>query len=311
MSVFGDYKSYKKFEPTYEKWKNERNVAEAKRLEYIKLHPELRKDDDVKRGQVLLRAIDIMDEYSQRRSENMEVATENITSIALEFAFVGGASLAGLIGATKAGAKFFNKLVNINKKYSRTISQLIPMLIGGVTGTLVAFPMMAWAAKAEVSASRKGRFEAMRKELSNPNGFAILTPEQEEEAKNIAQNIQLKDDQENKIKSKFTNGINTLKEMAVDSKEYIRQRREFDFEEKQTLAHIDDNADKKDIDSAKRDKQLLTSLVEKIDIASQDYAENAELATQAAVLTIGAAGGLFSMGIDALLNKLKVSSAAK
>ena len=36
MSTFGDYKSYKKYEPAYAEWKQKRDVAEAKRLANIK-----------------------------------------------------------------------------------------------------------------------------------------------------------------------------------------------------------------------------------------------------------------------------------
>ena len=41
--------------------------------------------------------------------------------------------------------------------------------------TAASFPLYAWAAKAETKASRKGRFEAMRKELNDPKIFATLT----------------------------------------------------------------------------------------------------------------------------------------
>lgn len=54
---------------------------------------------------------------------------------------------------------------------------------------IAAFPMYAWAAKAEVAASRRGRFEAMRKDLKNPKGFAVLTEAQIKEAEQKAQNI--------------------------------------------------------------------------------------------------------------------------
>ena len=57
------------------------------------------------------------------------------------------------------------------------------ILAGAIAATIPAFPLFAWAAKAEVNASRKGRFEAMRKELQDPSAFAILTPEQEKELK--------------------------------------------------------------------------------------------------------------------------------
>ena len=62
MSMFGDYKAYKTYEPAYASWKNRRDIKEAKRLEYLKRHPNEISKEDIQRGQTIIRAIDIMDE---------------------------------------------------------------------------------------------------------------------------------------------------------------------------------------------------------------------------------------------------------
>ncbi len=80
MSTFGDYKTYKKYEPLYSNWKNQRDMVEAKRAEYLRLNPDKVNQEDLQRGKALIRAIDIMDEYSQKRAENMEIATETAVS---------------------------------------------------------------------------------------------------------------------------------------------------------------------------------------------------------------------------------------
>ena len=308
MSMFGDYKSYKKFEPTYTEWKNNRNVIEAKREAYLKAHPELVNNNDIQRGKILLRAIDVMDEYSQKRAENMEAATESVIGLGLDLAFTGGMFLGGLLGMIKPIGEFFQRFASKGSKYAKLIGVGIPAIIGGVLGTLAAFPLMAWGAKAEVSASRKGRFEAMRKELDNPNGFAILTEEQLKDANEKSKKIILDDES---IKSKIKNSFSSIKEIAVDSKEYKQQRLEFEKELELDNKNINKQMTEEEILSAKRDQQLLTKLVEKIDIASQDYAENSELATQTATGIIGAAGGILSISIGKILDKLKIKSAEK
>ena len=53
MSMFGDYKSYKNYEPVYPNWKNKRDKLEAKRMAYLEKHPELINQEDIQRGQVL------------------------------------------------------------------------------------------------------------------------------------------------------------------------------------------------------------------------------------------------------------------
>ena len=311
MSVFGDYKSYKQYEPTYANWKNKRNIMDAKRLAYLEKHPELINPNDIQRGQILLRAIDIMDEYSQKKAENMEAATEPIIELGLELTAFLGMGLGGLLGTIKPIGNFFSRLVPKNNKYQKYLGIGIPAVIGFLSGSIAAFPLMAWGAKAEVSASRKGRFEAMRKELNNPKGFAILTEEQMLQAEQKAKNIVLDEDKKKKVSEKITKSFYSLKDMATDSKEYKLQKKNFELELAKDEKALDDIMTEAEIENAKKDQQLLTKLVEKIDIASQDYAENSELATQAATLLVGSLSGITYFGADKVLRKLKIKSENK
>ena len=65
MSTFGDYKSYKQYEPYYANWKQMRNYKEAQQEKFISLHPDKINKVDIQKSEALLRAIDSMDEYSQ------------------------------------------------------------------------------------------------------------------------------------------------------------------------------------------------------------------------------------------------------
>ena len=174
MSTFGDYKSYKKYEPAYASWKNQRDIQESKRIAYLKQNPNEISKEDIQRGQALIRAIDIMDEYSQKRAQDTEVATQSVVSMALEFMMFAGMGIGALVGKLKPVNNLITKLMK-NTKHASFLSMVIPVAIGGALGTIASFPLQAWGAKAEVSASRRGRFEAMRNELKNPNGFAVLT----------------------------------------------------------------------------------------------------------------------------------------
>jgi len=305
MSTFGDYKSYRKYEPAYPGWKYQRDMAEAKRRKYLQVHPESINNEDIQRGKVLLRAIDVMDEYSQKRAEDMEVAAETAVGYGLDAAIFGGAALGGLIGNLKPVKKFIQKYFGNNRK----LTMFLPLGAGAIAGVIAAFPLYAWAAKAEVAASRRGRFEAMRKDLDNPKGFAVLTEEQTKEARKRARNVILESDKKNNFD--IGRGLKTLKEMAVDSKEYKAQKKLFDFELAEAEKHIEDAMSPEEITKAKKDQQLLTKLVERIDIASQDYAENAELATQSVVAGMLALGTLFNIALGKVLNAFNIKSAAK
>ncbi|DAB05986.1 TPA: hypothetical protein CPT92_08225 [Candidatus Gastranaerophilales bacterium HUM_13] len=308
MSAFGDYKAYKKYEPAYPGWKYARDLKESKRQEYLRRHPESIDQNDIQRGKVLIRAIDVMDEYSQKRAEDMEVATETAVGYGLDAAIFGGAAAGAVIGNLKPVKNFLMKHFG-KDKYTKYIGKGLPLGIGALAGMIAAFPMYAWAAKAEVAASRRGRFEAMRKDLKNPKGFAVLTETQIKEAEQKAQNIVI----DNGKKSPFSisNGFKTLKEMATDSKEYRAHKKQFDLELLEAEKHMNDDMTPEEILKAKKDQQLLTKLVEKIDIASQDYAENAELATQALVVGTLGFGTLFNLLLSKALKAMKIKSEGK
>lgn len=308
MSAFGDYKAYKKYEPAYPGWKYARDLKESKRQEYLRRHPESIDQNDIQRGKVLIRAIDVMDEYSQKRAEDMEVATETAVGYGLDAAIFGGAAAGAVIGNLKPVKNFLMKHFG-KDKYTKYIGKGLPLGIGALAGMIAAFPMYAWAAKAEVAASRRGRFEAMRKDLKNPKGFAVLTEAQIKEAEQKAQNIVI----DNGKKSPFSisNGFKTLKEMATDSKEYRAHKKQFDLELLEAEKHMNDEMTPEEILKAKKDQQLLTKLVEKIDIASQDYAENAELATQTLVAGTLAFGTLFNLLLSKALKAMKIKSEGK
>lgn len=308
MSAFGDYKAYKKYEPAYPGWKYARDAAESKRMEYLRRHPESIDQNDIQRGKVLIRAIDVMDEYSQKRAEDMEVATETAVGYGLDAAIFGGAAAGAVIGNLKPVKNFLIKHFGKNK-YSKYIGKGLPLGIGALAGMIAAFPMYAWAAKAEVAASRRGRFEAMRKDLKNPKGFAVLTEAQIKEAEQKAQNIVI--DNRKKSPFSFSNGFKTLREMATDSKEYKAHKKQFDLELLEAEKHMNDEMTPEEILKAKKDQQLLTKLVEKIDIASQDYAENAELATQTLVAGTLAFGTLFNLLLSKALKAMKIKSEGK
>ena len=311
MSMFGDYKSYRLYEPSYPGWKNQRDLMEARRLAYIEKHPEIVNNDDIQRGKILLRAIDIMDEHSQKKAENMEAATEPIIEMGLEFAGFTGMGLGALLGSIKPIGRFFARFVPKGSKYKKYVGIGIPGAIGFFAGSAAAFPLMAWGAKAEVGASRKGRFEAMRSELNNPKGFAVLTEEQIAEAESKMKSIVLEEDKKKKVSEKISSGFHSIKDMAMDSDEYKEQRKQFELELEEDEKSIGQELTEEEELNAKKDQQLLTKLVEKIDIASQDYAENSELATQAGILLAGSLGGLAYFGTDKVLRALKIKSENK
>ena len=294
MSTFGDYKSYKKYAPQYTEWKATRDLADAKRQEFLRQNPSAINQDDIKKSKALLRAIDVMDEYSQKRAEDTEVATEEIIGYGAMIAMALGAGLGLLFKNNKGILKLSSKFTK-DEKALPEIAKLVSGGIGGILGlTAASFPLYSWAAKAETKASRKGRFEAMNKELKDPKIFATLNDEQE---KKLNENLEiLKGIKEEKDYFKgLKESWEAVKGIVVDSKEYLEQKTNFEIDLIRDKKHFDKELTPEEIEDAKHDQQLLTKLVEKIDIASQDYAENAELATSALITGTFAFSTLFSL----------------
>ena len=294
MSTFGDYKSYKKYAPQYAEWKATRDLADAKRQEYLRQNPSAINQDDIKKSKALLRAIDVMDEYSQKRAEDTEVATESIIGYGAMIAMALGAGLGLLFKNNKGILKLSSKFTK-DEKALPEVAKLVSGGIGGILGlTAASFPLYSWAAKAETKASRKGRFEAMNKELKDPKIFATLNEEQEKkfnENLEILEGIKEEKDYFKGLKESWE----AVKGIVVDSKEYLEQKTNFEIDLIRDKKHFDKELTPEEIEDAKHDQQLLTKLVEKIDIASQDYAENAELATSALITGTFAFSTLFSL----------------
>lgn len=173
-----------------------------------------------------------MDEYSQSNAEDMEVATDLAKSQIIQFA-----STVGMLGGTallslKPITKMIDKIAKGNST-TKLFLGLAPTAIGMITGLAASFPAITLATKAKVSASRKGRFEAMSKDLKNPATFAVLTMEQQKKAEELSKNITLEPREKKRTNRYYVINLNplepiqTLKEYYKGNEEYKKQKNEF------------------------------------------------------------------------------------
>lgn len=316
MEIWQNYKKYKEYIPEYKQWSAQQDLQQAKREEYLKQHPDKVNQEDIRRGQILLHAIDVMDEYSQSNAEDMEVATEMASGQVVSLAQLAGM---GLGTAALAMPKVKNWLNNFSVKNPKLgmLTMMLPTFIGLIVGSVAAFPAIIWATKMQVGASRAGRFEAMRKDLKNPAVFALLNHEQLAKTKELAKDIELEDKDKQRLEKMKSLNMNpleplkTLKNFVTGRKEYEAQRKAFNEELNENEKLFNTSLSEEQIQKAKRDQQLLAKLVNKIDIASQDYAENVELATNT-LTTLGFAGGAATGWIaNKLLKLCKVNPMTK
>lgn len=316
MDVFDNYKKYRQYKPEYTEWKKNQDLQEAKRQQYLKNNPAESNNEDIKRGKALLHAIDVMDEYSQTNAEDMEVATEmaagQVTGLVDMAGILLGFALINVPAVKNRMAKYAGK-----NKTLQIIFDLVPTAIGLAAATIAMVPVTAWAARVQVGASRKGRFEAMNKDLKNPVHFAVLTEEQTKEAKEKAKNIPVDEDMKRMLKASkgfnmgFMDTIRTLKKLAKNDTEYEKQKEAFEKEIFANEMNFEKPLSHEAIRKAKRDKQILSKLVQKIDIASQDYAENVELATNTASVAALGSGVLVGWLSNKVLKLFKANPNSK
>ena len=317
MKVFDSYSEYLREEKSYDDWKAARNKTEARRAAYIANVgvSDLQKKSDLRRAEAVLNSIDVMDEYSQARAEDMEVVTDQLKVYIMELGGYIGFGLGGLMLTTSKTIKNAYQQVFKHKNFKLAPKLILPAVITAVPilGSIVLSSV--WGAGVETKASRFGRAEAINEKLNSPNQFAELTDEQEQKVKEIADGIYLPP-KEAKKKNKSTKGFGIFKSFKTIIAPKESEKRTIE-EINRKIESDKENFDKvvlneTEIREAKRDQQLIQNVVEKIDIASQEYAEDVELATSTVTGTALAGGLLTGYLTSKILTKFhKAASHAK
>lgn len=306
MEALNSYLDYRKNKPDYNPWKNSQEEKESKRLAYISKNgiSEEEKQENIKRAKAVLNAVDIMDEYSQTRAEDTETAMQPVINMTAQAVSTGSMALGGLALLIKPLRNSLDKIAN-NKNISKdTLYMAVPLSVAALSAIILSFVTSAWSAKKEVEASRIGRHESMNKELSSANHFAVLTDEQEQQVNEMAKTIKISQKEAKKSVANVS-GVNSIakafKNIFVKDKDYEKSKAEFENKIAKDKEKFDTvQLSKKQLEEAKKDQQLIFNVVEKIDIASQDYAENIELATNAISTIALGSGGI----IGFLTNKI-------
>ncbi len=301
MSKINDYLEYRKYKPEYQNWKNNRNLQTAKKLEYLKSNPidNKQKDDDIKRAKIILNAVNTMDEYSQSRAEDMEVYIQGIIKPIADVVVNLSTLIAiGWVALSKNAQKALSEVIQGNFKNARKL--IVPLAIFIVPSIILSLFTSLWGAKKEIQASREGRADAIKNDLQSEKQFALLTHEQEAEVEKIANTINVSKKEKRKSTS-ATKGFG-----IVESLKTIFKKENDNIAQSTLKVDLSSKLTQEEILEAKKDKELIQTIVEKIDITSQDYAENAELITKVAMVLGFAGGGIVSSLAGNISRILKV-----
>lgn len=309
MSIISNYKNFKQNQPKYKSWKEERDLNLQKKIKYINSHKDefSNYQDDIQRAKVVLDAVNVMDEYSQTKAENMEQITQTVTMPIMQLASYLSMGIGGAITALNKKSR-----IAIQEVFSgnfKNIKHLIPGVAAMLSVLCISVgAISAWSASKEVKASRMGRTESMMDDLSSPNRFAILTKTQQKEQEKIADTIKVDKKEAKKIIAQ-NNGfgiVSSIKMLIHPDKEVSAKLNEFSKKINEEIKNVDNvKLSKEEELQAKKDQELIQTIVEKIDIASQDYAEDAELATSVVSAALGFFGVGSYAGLNAILSKVK------
>ena len=276
----------------YDDW-DQAQADERAKKEYIAKNfgvPQDKLELTKKRTEAVIRATEILDGHSEDNCENMEQATQMVAGFSMmplmflpllapkvdNYLWKKSCKLTKELADTTLSEQVRNakqlKLDKLNKQLAFLNSPkfqagLSIAQLGLAFATSIGF--ILWGNSKQKEASRIGRFQAKQNELKNVKNFVSYTPEQLEEAKKIAEKMPDKKDRNGLIKM-----YKEKKAMMKDKKAYKEWLKNKDPKEIEKLKAM--KFTQAELDAAKDDQELITTVVKEINNKAEDYSENLE-----------------------------------
>lgn len=316
MEFFNSLQQIKVNWQPYKKWETEQDDKEFQRQELHKRVPTSKEDLEraSQYGRTLIDSINIMDQYSINKAEDVELASNAAMQVAETALAVVGLVMGGLLKKIPSVKNALEK--SANKDIKGAIVLFMPMLAVEVIVT----PLLNIKAKSyEKEASRIARYQAREDELKDPKNFVIYDKEQIEEAKEIVKTLPDSVEKEKKKKStnfitNYNDSIKSIKILINDHESYLKWKEDHLKHEKNKMESFkNEEATPEQLQKAKKDQDNLLRTIRKVEINSQNYLSNTEMAFNivlGSTMIAGAAGGGIVSGITWVLQKLKVISMA-
>lgn len=314
MEFFNSLQQVKANWQPYKKWEAEQDDKEFQRQELYKKVPTSKKELEKasQYGRTLIDSINIMDQYATDKSQDVEMTSKTAISL-----IIGALSLIGAVAGMfiSRNPKVENYLKKIAPE-NRFVKQQLITLISTMSLPMLFLPFcIAKSASYEKEAARTARYQAREDKLKDPKNFVIYNETQLDKAKEIAKTLPTPaKKEENTLNpiSNYSNSIKSVKTIINDHKNYLKWKEESLKKEKTKK----DNFDKLDISpeklqEAKKDQDNLLRTIRKIEINSQNYLSNVEMAFNMALafdLGFGVLVGIGASGIVKLLQKMKLVS---
>lgn len=299
----------------YKAWKENQLESEKKKLKYydeIKLSYK-DKDKEDQRIESVLNAIDVLDDYSQKRSEEAQKSADIITSFISISGGLFGASIGTFLNENKKIKTVLKNLSQYLDKYvknknfnSEMLVQIIPAVLGAFIGGIVSQPVSTLVENNNQKIYKIESERVINNELKDPKSFAILDDNQ----KKIVDDIVNNKINSNEIKKEYKKSkVNILKISEMTIENLLTKEAKDSLED---ISNIEQKESK--INIREKDKELLSKILQKIEIDTNDYLENIELAVNKLKMganiwsVLGAGASVFSFNIGNSKNNKIISS---
>jgi hypothetical protein len=317
----------------YPAWEQQEKRKQAKQQQLLADNPATKKQKQAAQeySRVMVEAINKMDQYSIDKSEDVMAITQPAVGIASLVAIGVLNGGAYLVSRTKQWEKFADatasklknwvtdwKFIKKNPDYVKNATELLSgqtgrtavnyLYLAGlelVLGVGIAIADAIIIRGVEKEASRVARFQAREEVLNDPQNFANYTPQQLAEAQKMASKSLAKDEKKKKSLNPitlFADSIKTTKELSDQHEGYERWKTKFHEKEAEALKNEDPSTrSQAELDQAKADQERITGVIKQVELKSQQYLANAEMAINLALLGSTAFGGLLAVGINSLI----------
>lgn len=318
----------------YPAWEQQEKLKTLKQQKLLAQNPPTQQQTAAAKeySRVMVEAINKMDQYSIDKSEDVLAITQPAVGLAsllaMDVAFGG----AYLVSTTKPWQKFADdsavklkdwvtnfKFVQKSPKLLETAKELLSaeggrkainslagIAIGLVLAMAIAIADAILVRGIEKEASRVARFQAREEVLDDPQNFVNYTPEQLAEAEKMAAKS-LATDEKKKKKSLnpialFTDSVKTSKELSDKHTTYERWKQKFHEKEAEALKNADPATySQAEIEEAKADQNRITSVIKQVELKSQQYLANAEMAINLALLSSATIGAGLALGVNGII----------
>ena len=172
LATYLTYREHANDVPSYRAARLKEEAARKSAFQNKQLSPEeinLAK----KRGEILKRTVDALDEFAQNKTEDVESVTQTVLGESISLLTAGGVAIGKLYQATDSGKNLTAKLARKMGRFASAAPNVIPGTSGLLFAILSSIPLLHSLTTIEMQTPRIARFEALKKEFANSNNLYI------------------------------------------------------------------------------------------------------------------------------------------